>query len=268
MKASLTQISLLLLSTFAPLLAESPSGWIHSSSNFVRADTTVELNWKINLPTPIRELVNFENPENEIQVRSALLAEVKVLGAAMGAMTNPMYGESLVHGGNSGWNTIFSGWANGLGATSTNTFYLTEGQKLDFIFKTWNRSSPFRSQADWGSLRTPVTTGTGDERLFILKNGDEAPSFEGAFDQAASEAFIEPYLMEDGKTIRIPETSLILFAELNERIDRTADFQDFVVLVNFTDVNPGSSGNNRNNGNNGNQYGHDNNNGNRYGHGN
>ena len=83
-------------------------------------------------------------------------------------------------------------------------------------------------------MRTPVKTGTGDERLFILKDGDEAPSFEGAFDQEAAEAFIAPYLEEDGKTINIGANDLILFSELNERINRTADYQDFVVLVSFT----------------------------------
>ena len=107
MKANLIQIPVVLLAALAPLSAEAPSGFIESSSNFVRADTVVDLNWKINLPAVLTEFVDFENEENQIEAKTNLLAEVRVLGAAMGPSANPMFGEALVHAGNSSWNTIF-----------------------------------------------------------------------------------------------------------------------------------------------------------------
>ena len=233
MKANLTQISLLLLSTLAPLAAGTPSGWIASSSNFVRANTTVELDWEITVPSRVAELVNYENPEKEIRIRENLTAEVKVLGSAIGASTNPLYSHADVHAGNSGWNVIYSGWANGLAATSTNSYWLTEGQTLDFVFKTWLHSSRFLSQSDWGPLLPTVSTGTGDDRLIILKNGDPAPSYNGLYDQDGTAAFVAPYLAADGETVQIPDNSLLIFAELDYRVNSSSDFQDFVVLVNF-----------------------------------
>ena len=235
MKATPLLIQTFLSTIFAAAAMANPTGFLNASSNFVLADTNVELNWKINLPPmDITEMIDFQNPQKMIQPRQNVLAEVRVLGAALGPTTRPMFAEALVEAGNSGVNTIFSGWADGLGANSSNTFYLTSGQRLDFEFKTWNRSRPDRSQDKWGSLRTPVKTGTGDERLIILKDGDQAPSFNAAFDQAGNNAFIVPYLEEDGTTINIGPNDLIIFAELNERVNAIADFQDFVVLVTFT----------------------------------
>ena len=234
MKTTTATLSLLLIGSLATAIAETPTGFLDASSTFVRADSTVDLNWKINIPTDVTELVDFENPRKQILPKTNVNAEVRVLGAALGPTNRPMFAEALMNAGNSGWNNIFSGWADGIGAGSSNTYYLAEGQSLDFSFKTWNGSQPGVSQEDWGRLRTPVDTGTGDERLFILKDGDTAPMLDGAFDQADSSAFVAPYLEADGRTLKLGANDIILFAELNERVNGNADFQDFVVLVTFT----------------------------------
>lgn len=234
MKTSLLKVSAFILGSLTSLTATAPTGFIDSSSNFIRANTNVELNWKINIPPPetIETIVTI-SPEEDIVSTVNLIAEVRVLGAAMGSFWSPMYGEAFANTRGTEEQQIFAGWANGIGAGASETFEVPAGKSLDFTFRTWNRSSPWRPSENWGSMRTPVTTGTSDERLFILRNGDEAPSYSGAFDQASSEAFVAPYLADDGKTIKIGPNDLLIFAELNEEVDSRSDFQDFVVLVSF-----------------------------------
>lgn len=230
-----------LLITFAllsnsPLFAdEAPTGFLDVSSNTVLAGTHVDLNWKINLPaTSIEELIDFDNEERQIIPREDVIAEVRVLGAAMGPANNPLYGEAEMNAGGTGFINIFAAFADGINAGDNFTYPIAAGESLDFIFKTWNGSSPNRPRENWGSLRTPVTTGNSDPRLFILKDGDTVPIKTAAFDQEAAEAFVAPYLEEDGLTLKLGPNDLILFAELNETVNNISDFQDFVVLVNFT----------------------------------
>ena len=70
-------------------------------------------------------------------------------------------------------------------------------------------------------------------RLLILKNGDVLPEFDGLYDQDDIEAFVSDYLEEDGRTVKIPQNSLIIFAEMDYAVYDSADFQDMVVLINF-----------------------------------
>ena len=162
MKANICQISLLLLSTFATLQAEDPSGWIETSSNFVRVDSPVTLNWKINVPSAVDEFVDVDPDKKNIKIKKTVLSDIKVLGSAMGPSSDAMFTEAWVKGGHSGWNTLYSDWADGLTGTNTNTFYMLKNQKLDFFFRVWRDSSRQSNSKKSGPTITPVRTGTGD----------------------------------------------------------------------------------------------------------
>lgn len=233
MKTPLTVLSTLLL--LNPVSQATPSGFLESESLLVRADSHVNLDWGIIVPVvQVADLVDVDQEEQEIEAKTDLVAEVRVLGAALGRSNRPLFARALARSTGS-FEQIFSGFANGTGAASSQPFVVPAGESLNFRFITWDHSGPGIPVENW-VRRTPVVeTGQEDERIFILKDGDEVPTFNAAFDQEGIAAFVAPYLTEDGTRLKIGPSDLMIFAELNPTVTATADFQDFVVLVSFTE---------------------------------
>lgn len=216
-------------------LSATPSGFVKAAESIVREGLPVRLDWNVIVPIVDTEEIFPDDPDKEIIPNFDVLAEVRVLGAALGNSRDPMWAEARMKGSKGGWRVIFDDYANGVGAGSSEVFEVKEGEKLEFWSVTWDGSQPSRRNAreDWRQ-RNPVQTGTGDDRLFLLRDGDKIPGFNPAFDQQNIDAFLAPYLREDGQTLKLGPRDLLILTELNNRINSSADYQDMVVLVTFT----------------------------------
>lgn len=215
-----------------------PSGFVKAADSIVREGLPVRLDWSVTVPTEeIIEIIEVDPDENEMTPKVDVLAEVRVLGAALGSASDPMWAQAQMKGSKGGWQTIFDDYATGVGAGSSQVFEVKEGDKLEFWSVTWNGSQPSRgnNRSQWG-MRNPVETGERDGRLRLLVNGDTIPWFNPAFDQQNIDAFLAPYLESDGQTVKLGPRDVLILTELNNQLDSSADFQDMVVLVTFTKI--------------------------------
>jgi len=73
-----------------------------------------------------------------------------------------------------------------------------------------------------------------DGHTYILRNGDTPPDYAPFDNQASLESFLKPYINAQGR-ISIGPKDLLYLVELSTLSGTTADFQDAVVLVSFTE---------------------------------
>ena len=94
--------------------------------------------------------------------------------------------------------------------------------------RTWFDRRYSGTGPSWANNDTPA---------IILKNGDRLPARVTPPGQVDASSVLAPYLAEDRKTINIGPKELIILAELNRDLGEVgADYQDFVILVSFTEA--------------------------------
>ena len=93
-----------------------------------------------------------------------------------------------------------------------------------------------------------LVSNSGSEWVYVLKNGDVAPSFDPAQGQQSLDAFLSGYINSNGVVTIGPNDVIYLF-ELRHVGDVGIDYQDAVMLVTFSDdqncpapMNPKSAG--------------------------
>jgi hypothetical protein len=201
-----------------------PTGTLKVDRSLVLAGTRVQLDWQIQYPATITDLVEVTATGTVIP-KSNLTMRVRTLGVSFqsGSTLLPLEGSWSKNNGT--WTRFFYG----TGPTVVPTKVLIEtpviaADRIDFGGRGWSGSS-------WYQFHH---TRTSDRYVIVLKNGDRAPSYAPAYDQKSVDSFLAPYIDGSGR-IRIGSRDLIILWEASTAAPGTTyfDMQDLVVLVTF-----------------------------------
>lgn len=225
-----------------------PTGHLNASSGLVRAESSVDLEWKVSIPArTVEELIDITE-DDEIIAKEDVAFEVKMLGAEYAWKGDYALAYGWYTYADSPWYNFFWGYGDDANALSKKSCdILRAGEELSFGFrgsKNGFRDMPWQHRT-WHDDRW---SGTGpswysnDNPAIVLKDGDKLPDYAAATSQTDIATFLAPYLTDDkknskAKRVNIGPKDLIILADLNrEKKDKTADYQDFVILVTFTEA--------------------------------
>lgn len=211
------------LFSLAPTFAAIPTGKLNVDRTMVRVGTKSQLNWTIDYPSDLTEVVDVTN--DVITVKKSTKMKVRVLGVAFqsGSTLLPVNGYYSVNGGS--WASVFYGTSLAVNsATVLLDKSLNKNDKVSFGGRGWDGSGwlPFHQ------------TGTNDKYVTVLQNGSVAPSYVPAYNQGTVTSFLKPYIDGKGK-ISIGSKDLIVLWECSTAAPGTTyfDMQDLVMLVTF-----------------------------------
>lgn len=208
-----------------------PTGTLTASPGIVSIGAFPTLNWKINYPTTVEDVVKIDH--DEVIPRKRITAEIRVLGAGVTSSKSDGSNLKFVHteghysynGGS--WQVLFAGTNPDVNQSKVVWSGTVEaGGVMRFGGRYWwnNKWSHFYSSND------------GTTNVRVLKNGDSVPTTYDVATAPTLEDFIKPYLDAGGK-VRIGPMDLIVMMELthteNQRNNVGYDLQDMVFLVTF-----------------------------------
>lgn len=220
-----------------------PTGFLDASALLVRENSSVDLNWEVKIPaTRVEELVDISGDDPTVVARDDVAFTVRMLGVEYAHQSEYVLAWGYYTYANSPWYTFFWGYGDDeYSLANQSCDILRTGEKLRFGFrgsKNGFRSVEARDRV-WFDHRW---TGTGpsyhrnETPAIILKNGDTLPDRVTPSGQIDVSNFLASYLEDDGRTVKIGPKDLIVLAELNRDFDDPkADYQDFVILVSFTE---------------------------------
>ncbi len=201
-----------------------PTGKLNVDRSLVRAGVKSNLDWQIQYPTIVTDLVSVTSTGTIIP-KIPMKMRVRTLGVAFqsGSTLLPIEGNWSKNGG--AWTKFFYG--TGLSVVPTNILVDTTvaaNDRIAFGARGWSGSS-------WFPFHDTTKT---DKYVIVLKNGDSAPSYAPAYNQTSTKGFLSPYIDSTGK-IKIGSRDLILLWECSNAAPGTTyfDMQDLVVLVTF-----------------------------------
>jgi hypothetical protein len=216
-------VSSILPSAFAK--DEIPRGTLNVDRTLVQVGTRSQLNWKIEYPTVVTDVIEI-TPPNIIKPKESLKMRVRVLGASFQeSATKYLPVEVMWSKNNSSWARVFYGTQTVVNPTKiVLDTTVKKGDVINFGGRGYRNG--------WLPL---YNTSVSTANLVMLKNGDKVPSTTPAFQQGLIESFLTPYLGSDKKTIKIGQRDLILLMELGQTNPAVSgfDLQDLVVLVTF-----------------------------------
>ncbi|WP_411827256.1 hypothetical protein [Luteolibacter sp. AS25] len=205
---------------------EVPRGTLEVDRDLVRIGTRSNLDWNIEYPSVIDEIVDVDPPdEGTITPKQDVKMKVRVLGVAFqsGSTLLPVAAYWSLDKGS--WSNFFYGDGNDVVASKVLiNKQVSKGQTIDFGSKGYTGRTwyPFYS------------TVSNDQHVAVLKNGSSAPSYAPAYSQTSAAAILRPYIDASGK-ISIGERDLIVLFENYTASPGSAyfDMQDIVILVTF-----------------------------------
>lgn len=202
-----------------------PTGSLTVDRTLVRVGARSQLGWQIAYPNPVvTDIVDVGNT-GTITPKSTLKMRVRTLGVAFqsGSTLLPCEGSWSKNG------SAFTRFFYGIGTSVVPTSILVDttvstNDKINFGGRGWSGSA-------WFPLHT---TSAADPYVIVLKNGDSAPSYAPAYNQASAKSFLSPYIDGSGK-IKIGSRDLIILWECSNAAPGTTyfDMQDIVLLVTF-----------------------------------
>ena len=195
-----------------------PTGSLTVDRTLVRVGTRSQLGWQIAYP----------NKEPRLDPTYKCKMRVRNLGVAFQSGSTLLPCEASWSKNGSAYTRFFYG--TGPSVIPTNVLIdttLNIGDKVTFSGRGWSGSAWFPSHA----------TNTGDQYAVVLKNGDSAPSYAPAYNQASAKSFLAPYIDGSGK-IKIGPNDLIVLWECSTAAPGTTyfDMQDIVLLVTFEEI--------------------------------
>jgi fibro-slime domain-containing protein len=119
--------------------------------------------------------------------------------------------------------------------TNPRTFRTSErfaaGSAVRITGRSWTRikGSTGQSPSHWEPNYT-VTSGSASTRMLVVRDGDEMPNYDPAYDQDAIEVYLAGYVDAEGR-IDLSAHQVIYLFELGTSTG--GDFQDLVVLATF-----------------------------------
>ncbi|MDP4624144.1 MAG: hypothetical protein NWT08_03285 [Akkermansiaceae bacterium] len=201
-----------------------PRGSLSVDKDLVRVGTRSNLEWNIEFPTAIKDIVTVEET-GTIVPKTNLKMRVRVLGVAFQSGSTLLPLDAYYSMNNGSWEKFFYG----TGPTVNSSSVLIDktvkkSDRIDFGARGWGGSSwlPFN--------HTRATT----KYVTVLGNGSSAPSYAPAYNQNSVTSFLRPYINSAGK-ITIGERDLIILWESSTASPGSTyfDMQDLVVLVSF-----------------------------------
>ncbi len=215
-----------LYSVNAAFAIDIPTGKLNVDRTMVRVGTKSNLDWQIQYPSTVVTDVVTIGPSGTITAKTSMKMRVRTLGVAFQSGSTLLPVEGSWSKNNSASYTRFF-YGIGPSVVSTNVLIDTTvsvNDKIDFGARGWSGSAwfPFHD------------TRSADQYTTVLKNGDSAPSYAPAYDQASAKSFLAPYLDTTGK-IKIGPRDLIVLWECSTAAPGTTyfDMQDLVILVTF-----------------------------------
>jgi hypothetical protein len=206
--------------------SDIPRGTLTVDSSLVRVGARSQLNWNIDYPSAIKDVVEIV-PPYIIKPKTPLKMRVRVLGASFQqSATVFLPVEVMWSKNNSSWSRLFYGRQTDVNPSKV---LLETNVKGGDILNFGGRG--YRDKSWLPLYNTSATT----RNLVMLKNGDQVPATTPAFQQGLIESFLKPYLSSDKKSVKIGSRDLILLLELGQTDPRVSgfDLQDLVMLVTF-----------------------------------
>jgi len=202
----------------------APRGTLNVDKDLVLVGTRSQLDWQIQYPTPVTEVVELIN-NGTVVAKKNMRMRVRTLGVAFQSGSRQLPLDAYWSLNNGSWQRFFYG---------ISTQVKPSDVLIDVTVKT-NDKVDFAARGYSGSTWYPLHhTRVKDPYVIVLKNGDRAPSYAPAYDQASVDSFLKPYVDGSGR-IRIGNRDLIILWEASNAAPGTTyfDMQDLVVLVTF-----------------------------------
>ncbi|MEM1085686.1 MAG: hypothetical protein AAGI48_16380 [Verrucomicrobiota bacterium] len=203
---------------------EAPRGTLDVDRNLVRTGVHSQLEWNIEYPTGITEIVDIV-PPNRIVPKKDVTMKVRVLGVSFQQSSTKLLPVDVYWSkNNSSWKKFFYGYEYDVDESEVLVREnISEGDVIDFGGRGW--------LSRWLTFHH---TRKSTNNLVVLKNGDTPPSYAPAFSQGDITSFIRPYLDSGGK-VNIGDRDLILLWEVysNRPGSTYFDMQDIMIMVTF-----------------------------------
>ncbi|MCU0778392.1 MAG: hypothetical protein MUF86_12080 [Akkermansiaceae bacterium] len=203
---------------------DTPRGTLNVDRSLVQVGTRTQLDWKIQYPSVVTDLVSVTNTGTIIP-KSTMKMKVRTLGVAFqsGKTLLPLEGYWAKNNGK------FTRFFYGTGPQVNPSSVLVNetvnvNDRIDFSGRGWSGSS-------WYPMHD---TRSADPYVVVLKNGDRAPNYAPAYNQSTVKGFLSSYIDGMGR-IKIGPRDLIILWEASTAKPGTTyfDMQDLVVLVTF-----------------------------------
>ncbi|MGJ8635158.1 MAG: hypothetical protein ACSHX7_14675 [Luteolibacter sp.] len=201
-----------------------PRGSLDVDKDLVRVSTRSNLEWEIEYPESITEIVTVD-PPGTIIPKKDLEMRVRVLGVAFQSGNTLLPVAAYWSYNNSSWDNFFYGTSEDVNSNDVKiSVDVKQSDTIDFGARgsSGNGWYPFNN------------TKTESQYVTVLGNGSSAPSYAPAYNQSSVTSFLKPYIDSDGR-INIGERDLIILWECYTASPGSQyfDMQDIVVLVSF-----------------------------------
>lgn len=232
----------------SPLFAGTAgvTGSITADRTTVLAESIVNVTWAATYPavSPTEVVTIPAEPSETVIPKVKLRADVRCIGVAFGPSSSPYPVRGYVKSGTSStWTKIFFGNANTYNPqTVIWSKTLNAGEALDFQFQGSQQSNYSvtneSSVTSWNTAINTTSSSPYSWNRVMLKNGDTAPSYVPAFDQANVKAMLSAYFKSGTSQVSIGPRDLIYLTELTNynKGSSSTDMQDLIFLVTFTEI--------------------------------
>lgn len=202
-----------------------PVGTLNVNQSMVRQGVAPNLNWVIEYPNEIDDIIEVDEPDEEIVTKKKLRVQVYVIGVGITDQYGREYSAtSYLHYSSYGWKHIFSGKGSQVDPTRIyDDRILNAGETIRFAAKF-----------DAGSLGYLYND---SRNVKVLKNGDLPPGNAAGYTHQASAAeYLRPYIKNG--LLALGPLDIIYAAELTHTDPNHYgfDLQDTIILVRFTKV--------------------------------
>lgn len=202
-----------------------PVGTLNVNMGMVRQGVAPNLDWNIEYPSTVTEVITIDPPTEEIITKTRLRVQVYVIGVGITDQYGRQYpAKSYLHYSSYGWKHIFTGRGYQVDPTR---FYddriVNAGEKIRFAAKL-DMSGYSYYYNDSINVR-------------VLKNGDLPPNNAAGYSHQTSAAeYLRPYI-RNGR-LALGPLDIIYAAELTHSNPNHYgfDLQDTIILVRFTKV--------------------------------
>jgi hypothetical protein len=241
MKATLTTLTLTLTtltlistagftSAAAPTREElRPTGRLDISSRLVRTGKLPTLDWEINYPLGLTEVVDI-NPDDSLDTAKETRMKIRLAGASYQPQGSDavVLLQTRISSQGSSWQTLFKGTDSQIDADAyVYNGVVPSGTTIDFSARG-KKNSRY-----WTPSRNTLSE---NQNIIVLRNGDSVPQYTPAFKQGSIESHVSSYV-QNGKIVLGPR-DLIYLVEVGQTNTQSGgfDMQDLVYIVTFEEV--------------------------------
>lgn len=218
-----------------------PVGTITANPTVVQTGTKPALNWQIQYPTNVGNVL-VVNPPGTLILSQDLYASVQIVGTGVTpCVASPgspnIYTDARISLNGGAYMQLFYGTRTDMDCTKPLFVKLVHAnQTIDF-------GGRYVINGAWGPF---YTTRSANFQIVALANGDIPPTTRALYQSSTLASYLKPYLDASGK-VKIGPMSVLILMELNQTNHNMTcfDLQDQVLLVSFSTKHPNNGhGNN------------------------